>query len=234
VKGSLRKKKNVYIMEVAFSSPGMPVTYYDEDIVRRVIELRKRGWGYRRIGHVVGISKDAAMRIWKAYGEGRIKLRGDGAVEFVHKPAGVIKYQEEGLWDPRTRSFVMAPKPLPEAQYNALARSAKSHRVPNPPSEGHQKLFKIRVPKPEGDIFKEILLSLHGTFSVMLPTELPPPPPAPPIPPKSIVQELLYAKLPCPNCGERIHVKPPEGPYDLRRRVLCEKCGALIEVEFVN
>jgi len=76
----------------------MPTTYYDEDVVRRVIELRKRNWGYRRIGDAIGISKDAAMRIWKAYEEGRIRLRDDGTVEFVHKPAGVIKYQMEGLW----------------------------------------------------------------------------------------------------------------------------------------
>ena len=35
----------------------------------------------------------------------------------------------------------------------------------------------------------------------------PPPPPAPPIPPKSIIQELLYAKLPAPGCGKKVNVK---------------------------
>jgi hypothetical protein len=75
----------------------MPVTYYNEETIKRVVELRRLGWGYRRIGDAVGISKDAAMRIWKAYAEGRIRLKEDGAVEFTHKPAGVIKHQMEGV-----------------------------------------------------------------------------------------------------------------------------------------
>jgi len=60
------------------------------------------------------------------------------------------------------------------------------------------------------------------------------PHPAPPITPKSIIQELIYAKLLYTDCGERIHVKPLEGSYDLKYRVLCEKYGALIEIEFID
>ena len=79
----------------------MPVTYYDEETVRKVLELRSRGLGYRRIGNALGISKDAVMRICRAHTEGRIKLKENSAVEFVYMPVGVVKYQKEGLWGSR-------------------------------------------------------------------------------------------------------------------------------------
>jgi hypothetical protein len=41
----------------------MPTTYHDEEAIKKVIELRKLNWGYRRIGDAVGVSKDAARRI---------------------------------------------------------------------------------------------------------------------------------------------------------------------------
>jgi len=214
----------------------MPTTYYDEDVVRRVIELRKRNWGYRRIGDAIGISKDAAMRIWKAYEEGRIRLRDDGTVEFVHKPAGVIKYQMEGLWDPRSRSYIKPPelKILPQAQFKASPESIEAHAPPEHPIESRQKVFKVKIPRPESRFFKRTLLTLHETLSTILPIELPPPPPAPPLSPSSVVQELLYVKLPCPNCGNKVYIKPPRWSYDVKHRVLCGNCGALIEVEFID
>jgi len=214
----------------------MAVTYYNEKTVRKVLELRRRGWGYRRIGNALGISKDAAMRICRAYAEGRIKLKENGAVEFVYKPAGVIKYQKEGLWDPVTRSFVKLPEPkvLFKDRSKASVEPIKALHTLEPSPSSFQKVFKVKVPKPESSFIAESLLSLHDTFSTILPTELPLPPPFPPIPPKRVVQELLYVKQPCPSCGRSINIKPPEWSYDLKRRVLCENCGALIEVEFID
>jgi len=213
----------------------MPVTYYDEETVRKVLELRSRGLGYRRIGNALGVSKDVAMRICRAYAEGRIKLKENGAVEFVYKPAGVIKYQKEGLWDPSTRSFVKLPesKVLSKDRSNASAEPIKALHTLEP-SPSFQKVFKVRFPKPKSSFVSGRLLSIHDTFSKILPTELPLPPPFPPMPPKRVAQELLYVKPPCPSCGRRIGIKPPEWSYDLKRRVLCEYCGALIEVEFVD
>jgi hypothetical protein len=212
----------------------MPVTYYDEEVVRRVIELRKLNWGYRRIGDAVGISKDAARRIWKAYTEGRIRLKKGGAVEFTHKPAGVIKYQLEGVWDPRTRSFLKPLEPKPTAvRYGPTPMPSKVSSVPEVSQVSVQKVFRVRVPKAEANPLTDMLLTLHETFSTVIPFELPPPPPALPIPPRKVVQRLFYVRIPCPSCGENVYVEPSEWA-GVKRNVLCGKCGALIQVEFTD
>ena len=207
----------------------MPTTYYDEETVRKVIELRRLGWGYRRIGDAVGISKDAVMRICKAYVEGRIRLRDDGAIEFTHKPAGVIKYQIEGVWDPKTHSFLKPPKPVPATRHEPAP--AKTYSIPEDSQVSAQKVFRVTVPKAEASPFTDLLLNLHNIFSIVIPSELPPPPPAPPIPPKNVAQELFYVKLPCPGCKEKIHIEPSQWS-GRKRHILCENCGSLIQVEF--
>jgi len=212
----------------------MPVTYYDEETIARVVELRKLGWGYRRIGDAVGISKDAAMRIWKAYAEGRIRLKEDGAVEFTHKPAGVIKYQMEGVWDPKTRSFLKPHEPEPTAlKHEPTPAPSKASSAPEASQASVQKVFRVRVPKAEANPITDTLLTLHETLSTVIPSELPPPPPAPPIPPKKAIQKLFYVRIPCPSCGENVYVEPSEWA-GVKRNVLCGKCGALIQVEFTD
>jgi hypothetical protein len=212
----------------------MPITYYDKETVRKVIELRKLGWGYRRIGDSVGISKDAAMRIWKAYANGRLRLRKDGAVEFTHKPAGVIKYQIEGLWNPRTHSFLKLHDLKPASlKHKPASMTAKAPSISEVSQASGQKVFRVKVPKTEASFFTDTLLSLYRTFSIVLPFELPPPPPAPPIPLKNVVGKLFHVKISCPGCGESVYVEPSEWT-GVKYSILCRKCGALIQVEFTD
>jgi predicted RNA-binding Zn-ribbon protein involved in translation (DUF1610 family) len=174
------------------------------------------------------------MRIWKAYAEGRIRLKEDGAVEFTHKPAGVIKHQMEGVWDPRTRSFLKPIEPKPTAlKHEPTPAPPKVSSAPDALQTSAQKIFKVRVPKAEANPIRDTLLTLHETFSKVIPSELPLPPPALPISPKKAVQELFYVRIPCPSCGENLYVKPSEWA-GVKRSILCGKCGALIHVEFTN
>ena len=135
-----------------------------------------------------------------------------------------------------TRSFVKLPESnaLPKDPSNASAEPIQALHTSEQSPSSFQKVFKVRFPKPKSSFISGRLLSIQDTFSKILPTELPLPPPFPPMPPKRLVQELLYVKHPCPSCGRRIGIKPPGWSYDLKHRVLCEYCGALIEVEFVD
>jgi len=223
-------------VKVWFYLSSMPITYYDEETVKEVIKLWKLGWGYRRIGNAVGMSKDATMRIWKAYTEGRIRVREDGVIELIYKPAGVIKYQFEGIWNPRTHSFIKPPEPRPTpVKYELAPMPQMVSDIPKVPRESGQKVFEVRIPKARFDFFTNTLLSLHEAFNTIIPLRLLPPlpPPAPLIPPNKAFQELFYAKISCPGCGENVYVKPFEWS-GVKRSVLCGNCGVLIQVEFTD
>jgi hypothetical protein len=79
----------------------VPLTFHSDEEVKQIIELRKRGWGYRRIAdylakHYGGrYSKDSVMRVVHAWQNGLIEVREDGTVIRHEKPTGVIKQQLE-------------------------------------------------------------------------------------------------------------------------------------------
>lgn len=84
----------------------MPVTFLPPKKVRRTIELHEMGYGVRRIANIIGESKDSVWRVLKNYREGKIEIGKGGTVRFHNNPAGVIRLQAEGLWDPHLRRLI--------------------------------------------------------------------------------------------------------------------------------
>lgn len=80
----------------------MPLTFHSDEEVRKIVELRKRGWGYRRIADYLNEhgghgSKNSVMRVVHAWQNGLIEVEEDGTVIRHEKPTGVIKRQAETL-----------------------------------------------------------------------------------------------------------------------------------------
>jgi hypothetical protein len=78
----------------------MPLTFHSDEEVRKIVELRKRGWGYRRIADYLNKhgghgSKNSVMRVVHAWQNGLIEVQEDGTVIRHEKPTGVIKRQAE-------------------------------------------------------------------------------------------------------------------------------------------
>jgi len=107
----------------------MPLTFHSDEEVRKIVELRKRGWGYRRIADYLAkhygerCSKDSVMRVVHAWQNGLIEVKEDGTVIRHEKPTGVIKRQAEAeaLHSPPVED-------LPEAKPVQQAESSDSLR----------------------------------------------------------------------------------------------------------
>ena len=80
----------------------MPL-YHDEEIIRKVWELRLKhpDWGVRRIGEEIGISKDKVHRILKRIERGDIEVTRDGKVIDRSEPKGIVALQKA-----RSESFL--------------------------------------------------------------------------------------------------------------------------------
>lgn len=73
----------------------MPI-YHDEEIVRKVWELKQKhpDWGVRRIGQALDISKDKVHRILKRIKKGEIEITSKGKVLDTSEPKGIVAYQQ--------------------------------------------------------------------------------------------------------------------------------------------
>jgi len=97
----------------------MPL-YHDEEIIRKVWELKQKhpDWGVRKIGKEVGKSKNKVYRILRRINKGDIKVTKSGKVIDRSKPKGIVALQK-------------AKKP-----YKTLSRSEKE--MPVPKKQGNQ------------------------------------------------------------------------------------------------